>query len=480
MKRSLLVALVAVMFMSVSAHGQYYADGSTSFESFFLSFDGGGARAEGMGGAFLAVSDDVTSIGWNPAGIYELETTVVGLTYSSLAPRGSATTNVFTGTRGIFAYDFDHSGFLGSVSSLNFAAPIRISGHPFVGSVSFVKNYDEFQQYSISAEEDVPMVVLNDAGVLVLDTLLATIDGNFELTGGLKSLNLGIGTRIYNNISVGLSTNVYTGKTVRRDTRRIHADSVTVQYFQRATAVLDTLFIDSNKFSGVNFTLGLKLNGEKLDAGLVVRTPFTLSIKKGSAMYSQMTLNGSVFGENTDTIFVDNQLIKYDMPLMIGGGVAYHFSDRLLGAFDIEYRGYSSTRIMDRYQIIVDPGANDQEFYNEYDPDWNNVFLFHAGAEYLMERSFGTIPLRIGFGYEQIPMPSLEGRIDTLGVPYVAKSTSAAKSLSLGTGLQWNQIHLECGYTYTMLNHHMNAGGFWSSELKNRNHHLTFSFTGFF
>ena len=123
------------------------------------------------------------------------------------------------------------------------------------------------------------------------------------------------------------------------------------------------------------------------------------------------------------------------------------------------------------------------EFYNEYDPDWSNVFLFRAGVEYLMERSFGTIPLRFGIGIEGIPMPSLEARIDSTGaVPryYVAKSTVSAKSLSLGTGLQWNQIHLEWAYTYTTLNHHLNAGGLWSSELKNRNHHLNFSFTGYF
>ena len=33
------------------------------------TFGGIGARAEGMGGAFVAVADDATAVYWNPAGL---------------------------------------------------------------------------------------------------------------------------------------------------------------------------------------------------------------------------------------------------------------------------------------------------------------------------------------------------------------------------------------------------------------------------
>ena len=40
---------------------------------------GSGARALGMGGAFIAVADDATSASWNPGGLVQLETPEVAL-----------------------------------------------------------------------------------------------------------------------------------------------------------------------------------------------------------------------------------------------------------------------------------------------------------------------------------------------------------------------------------------------------------------
>ena len=37
-----------------------------------LDFLGGGARARGMGGAFLGLSDDASAASWNPAGLVQL------------------------------------------------------------------------------------------------------------------------------------------------------------------------------------------------------------------------------------------------------------------------------------------------------------------------------------------------------------------------------------------------------------------------
>src|SRR5512140_952171 len=38
-----------------------------------LNITGAGARAAGMGGAFIGVADDATAITWNPAGLTQLE-----------------------------------------------------------------------------------------------------------------------------------------------------------------------------------------------------------------------------------------------------------------------------------------------------------------------------------------------------------------------------------------------------------------------
>ncbi|MBW1856357.1 MAG: hypothetical protein JRJ00_17135, partial [Deltaproteobacteria bacterium] len=43
---------------------------------------GSGARAVGMGGAFIAVADDATAASWNPAGLTQLKKPEISFAYS--------------------------------------------------------------------------------------------------------------------------------------------------------------------------------------------------------------------------------------------------------------------------------------------------------------------------------------------------------------------------------------------------------------
>ncbi len=70
--KAVLGALVSWWFMGSSAFGQPVTSGAD-----FLRIDSG-ARSEGMGGAFTAVSDDVNALTWNPAGLALLQHPEVG------------------------------------------------------------------------------------------------------------------------------------------------------------------------------------------------------------------------------------------------------------------------------------------------------------------------------------------------------------------------------------------------------------------
>jgi hypothetical protein len=80
-KRSIL--LVTLIFLSwFSAAGAFWgteSDGTTGAS--FLKI-GVGARAVGMGGAFVAVSDDATSSYWNPAGLCQLRQQEITFTHN--------------------------------------------------------------------------------------------------------------------------------------------------------------------------------------------------------------------------------------------------------------------------------------------------------------------------------------------------------------------------------------------------------------
>lgn len=90
MKRFLSIIIIT-FFTLGSLYADQIAQSSSAGDDFnkvggsgsaFLKI-GVGARASGMGGAFGAVSDDLSSIFWNPAGIVDIEGVAVDFSYTS-------------------------------------------------------------------------------------------------------------------------------------------------------------------------------------------------------------------------------------------------------------------------------------------------------------------------------------------------------------------------------------------------------------
>jgi len=443
-------------------------------EAYKFDFTGGGSRAEGMGKAFIAVSDDITAGSWNPAGLYIQEKPVLSFSYGSLAPRGSTNSSFFLRTS-----EFDHTGSFSNITAVNFVAPIRIKGHHFVGSFNYTRNFDEFQGigFSWSSWEFLFYDLTGEPIIVESDNNLTS-----ELQGGLNSVNIGFGTRLYKNVSFGVSLNIYTGEVVDDQFITAQLDSVPHPYYMGIIAQMSSTenIIDTNKFSGYNATIGFKLKGEKLDVGLVVRTPFAMNINTGRSIYSvvrwgDLSEGGTLLPSEGDTIFYDDLLAKYDMPLMVGAGVAFRASENLLLAADAEYRHFSGGKIDLRDSLRIDPGGHNEEYFTKVDPKWNNVFAVRLGGEYLRETGIGLIPMRAGLGYVPVPSPN----IDISG----GTSTVVSYDFSLGTGIHWSQIHLDWAYTFTTSERASNVDIYglpFFEEQKNRNHHFNFTFTGFF
>ena len=470
MKKSLIT--ISVLLLSLS--GLSFAQDSgevdlietfTSYNFYDFDYTGSGARAKGMGNAFIGVSNDINGGGWNPAGLYEIDKLILGVSWSSLKPKGNSITQSPTDLT-----EINHSGSLNEITSFNFVAPIRISGHPFVGSVSMTRNFDVFNQMSFNTLIEHIRYTHAPLGIVYVDTVGADVSQDFQTTGGMNSINFGFGTRFYDKISFGVAANIYTGNSIFEFNQLSHLDSIRygVQG-QWAEADEFVTLRDTNKFSSINFTIGFKYNGDKLDAGLTIRTPFELSEKRQQAIFLVTKLNNLISDPRTDTTFYGDILYKYEMPMMLGVGFGYHMTENLLVAADFEYRPFSGKKVKYRVSQTINPGGSNLEEFIIIDPQWNNVFSIRVGSEYLKETSYGIIPIRFGLGYIPIPDPS----VSLLG----EMSTVVNYNVSGGTGIHWEQIKFDVAYSFTKADREF---GLLNGEYNYKNHHLDFTFTGVF
>jgi len=444
--------LVLLLVLASTAYGQY--------EILSFDFTGGGARAAGMGKAYLAVSDNVNGLSWNPAGIHLVEKPVMGGSWSSLAPRGDATT-----LSASHIWRMEHSGSVSNISDFSFAAPVRVKGHQFVGSFTFTRAFDAFDDLETYYEGDLEDEVL---GTVYAEQMVKT-----GLSGGVNVFNLGFGTRLYSNLSFGLSANIYTGSVLRESEQNLFLPDVFLEHLlQNADLEQLTTVMDTNKVSGMNFTIGFKYSGEQTSTGLIVKTPFEMKMDYDLIFYNLVTINGLIEDDGTDTVYFMENVTKYDMPWTIGLGVAHQATENLLLAGDVEYRAFQGGKIYTRDSVLINPGADNIEYWTEWDPRWKNTFTIRLGGEYLWRTGIGTIPLRAGTSYCQFPNKKIE--IDFAG--FVERSGVSCQSFSLGTGIHWEQIRFDGAYTYSASNDER----FLAYEISTRNHHLGISFTGVF
>ena len=117
------------------------------------NFLGAGARANGMGDAFIAVADDATAIFWNPAGLFLLDQpeTSFGFQFASEKIEQER-------RRQMFLFASDEPG--GSVG-LNFASfvfPKRFGPKKFVFAFAMQRAFD-FKNEFLEIEAQVPFVL---------------------------------------------------------------------------------------------------------------------------------------------------------------------------------------------------------------------------------------------------------------------------------------------------------------------------------
>ena len=254
-----------------------------------FNLTGAGARAEGLGGAFIGVADDATAIVWNPAGLTQLERAEASIVTRFISEKvdykfeDSSGPDNSSDSQKHFSFNFG-----------SFAAPISTGDVKIVGAVAFQRQLD---MYSKSKDENVNYTDIQ------------------ESKGGANTITPGIAVMLGQMISVGISGNIWTGTWNNKSTTKYNDGSP------------DDEFPFDMSFSGFNLVFGGLVdfermrNGFPLKAGLTLRTPFTL---KGELQNAVTPVTWEI-----------------EMPFMIGFGGSYRVGDNLTLALDYEIRSYA-------------------------------------------------------------------------------------------------------------------------------------------
>ncbi|MFC1505087.1 OmpP1/FadL family transporter [Thermodesulfobacteriota bacterium] len=376
---------------------------------------GSGARALGMGGAFIAVADDATAASWNPAGLIQLEnpeTSIVGA-YDSRSEEISSATNPESNTNSNIE-EFNLNYFSASI-------PFNLFNKNMVASLNYQHLYSFKRQfnYRLRISEPPPIDIEN------------VQDRTYDQDGSLSALGLAYAIEMTPHISLGLTLNIWTsqlcwdnGWDAKYTNQSMTTSGATV--FSQDTRINE----EYSNLEGLNLNLGFLWNvNRSMTIGAVLKTPFSAKFDH-QYNYEWVRRDGGGNITGSGNLSVSDE-IELWMPMSYGLGFAWRYSDHFTMDLDV-YRTHWSD------YILTDGEGNQMSPINALPKDQSDIqdtTQVRLGAEYLFYKpeSKWIIPLRGGLFYD--PEPAQSKVNDFYGV-------------SIGSGVGYKQYFFDAAYQF--------------------------------
>ncbi len=437
-----------VVFAGACWLGATLAFGQNSVVNQGLSnITGTGARALGMGGAFVALADDATAASWNPAGLAQLTRPGVSLVYDwSRGPYDSKSHTVrdyinYTPGRTL-TLDGAYHGHLDG-SYVGFAGVT----YPFV-----VKNRLWVVQASYRRMAAFPTLKGHGTSTMLVHytdgrpdgTGASYYDDKDAFTGGFDSYSLSAATQLGSKVRVGLSLNYM----------NVDVTDRYAQYYKDVNYpdAWQNTFIDASySFSGWQADLGVQwVPITQLTFGAVYHTAFTVTSKQFNSL--QYDWDPNYYGEAPYPKTATSFETDVHWPDSYQVGVAWQPVERLILAADYGAMAWSKAKL-DRYDF-ADYDENVQPAVYSYTdvpfPSFggkqSDSSSVRVGAEYII--LFGkhtAVPLRAGYFRERQLAPlsgfSATGRIPSPPPTYTG--------YTLGAGLTHNKVQFDVAWVHT-------------------------------
>ena len=388
-----------------------------------------GARTMGMGGAFLAVADDFTTLYWNPAGLAQIRKFEL---FGSLSHSEQNTATEFTRGR---TTEADSSKT--RPNSIGLVYPLYANR----GGFAFALGYNRPQNFD------------SEIAIQGVDPSADSVFSGFDVdeitsnSGGIGIWSFGMGVFISKNILLGGSIDFWQGSSFN-ELNSAAEDINSIDPEIEGFAFHDTV---DREYSGLSGRVGvLAFAGENVTLGGTVTLPVDLEV---SELWEQQT---TVQFDNGDEIVEGDKgsiLFDIERPFQFGGGVAIKFLEkRLTLAGDMQFTDWTQTE----YDPL--PAEDAQDNFSRY---YDSTIQMRVGAEYRIP----GIETSVRVGYFRDPIPFQDRDIDddrdflTIGVGKVFDQIikfdvaymrgSWEQSSNLLTESQTsNRVFVSAGYRY--------------------------------
>lgn len=342
------------------------AGGQAQEEVLIGKFFGLGARAMGMGGAFLAVADDYSALHWNPAGLAQIHRIEIFGSLSHDRSKNSAT---------YYGFRTTDSQAKTRLNGLGLTYPVPTER----GSLVLGFGYNRLSSFD---------------GLLTVSANLSPseqIDAWETEWGGLGTWSIGGALDVSPSLSLGAAVNFWRGKDTYTWDYVNSNPQDPYQYYR----YLDTIDTD---YSGIGLKFGGLLHaGENVALGLTLTSPITFTVKEYWTQDTDTLLFGS------PVIYYDEGEFEYEIttPYRFGLGGAVTFRHLRLAA-DVEYVDWTQTEYKNPFWM-----ARDNWIFNR---SYREVYTYRLGAEYAIPKS--DVTLRAGYYHDPLPYTASQIRQD--------------------------------------------------------------------
>lgn len=371
---------------------------------------GSGARALGMGGAFIGVADDATAASWNPGGLIQLETPEISIVGAFNTRTEDSRYRAFPEASGPQRFETSELNYL------SLAYPFTVGPRNMIVALNYQQLYDftkevRYSFRSVNGPED------------IYNRL------RFEQSGALRTITPAAAVQVTPALSVGLAFNFW------RDALQENGWS-SKQYIDGEgrigvnDVITHAVVLEENSFEGFNYTVGFLWRiGDVFTLGGVFKSPFEADLEYSSRFDYSISFPAVPAANTRGTVLEPLEKRALDMPLSYGMGLGIRISDALSLDFDVYRTAWSDYVLHKANGEKVSPITGKPLA----ESDVEDTTQLRMGGEYLFIGNRVVIPLRLGVFYD--PEPADGSPDDFYGV-------------SVGGGVAFGPVIWDVAYQY--------------------------------